>query len=542
MVARSGRRFFWLTALVLSLLLVLVACSSTPTTEDGDVPGGDDSPLVVNMAVAPATLDPAWACGLPEVGFLQNFYVRLTQYGTKEGPDGTTEMDTNNIVPYFAESIDVSDNGLAYTFTLPEGATFPSGNPVDSEAVKYSFERTDEVGGCGVFFIYDGFLDPPLIESIETPDPTTVVFNLSRPDANALQAWAMPAASIVDSSVIEEQGGITAGEPSEFLSSDVAGSGPFLLEEYEPNRRAVLRANPDFFGDPPGADEIDVNWINTDPTLLLQARSGEADVTIGLTRQSVRNDLEGSEDVRIITNETTMAEQIQLPNTKEPWTDPLVREAVTYAVPYQDILDRVAFGYGTLFSGPFTPAFPQYNEELGQPIEFDMERAQELIDQSGLETPVEVEMLIPEGNTIEEQIATIVQGTWAELGINVNIRRLASADYAETLGSHKSQTHIRLDVPGVVDAGYFLAYDMRCDFSDNLTEVCIPEADKLLDEARVEQDDERRQELYDQITELWIDEYPKIMVYAEQSVTVLNERVTNYHFEHLVDMRTWSKR
>lgn len=539
MAVRPRRRS--LTALVSSLLLLAAACVQPENGETPGEPGGDDSPLVVNIAVAPATLDPAWACGLPEVGFLQNFYVRLTQFGMKEGPDGTTEIDSDNIIPYFAESIDVSEDGLTYTFTLPEGVTFPSGTPVDSEAVKYSFERNDSVGGCGVFFIHDGFLDPPLIEDIETPDPTTVIFHLSRPDANALQGWAMPAASIVDPSVVEEHGGITEGEQSEFLSSDVAGSGPYLLEEYEPNRRAVLRANPDFFGDPPGADEIRVNWINADPTLLLQARTGEADVTIGLSKQSV-NALEGNEEVRIIANETTLSEQIHLPNSRDPWTDPLVREALTYAVPYEEILDRVAFGYGTLFYGPFAPAFPQYNEELGQPREFDMERAQELIDQSGLETPIQVDMNIPEGNTVEEQIATIVQGTWRDLGINLNIRELGSADYHETIEGHESESHIRLDGPGVIDAGYFLGYDMLCDIPFNLTEVCIPEADELLDEARAEQDDARRQELYDQITELWIEESPKIMVYAEQFVAVLNSRMTNYHFSHLVDMREWSKR
>ena len=272
-------------------------------TSGGDTTqGGGGGPLVVNIAQAPATLDPAWGCGLYDIGFIQNFYVRLTQYGSKPGPEGTTQFNPGDIQPYFAENIDISEDGLVYTFTLPEGVTFPSGEPVDSEAVKYSLERSIEMAGCGGYFIYDGIYEPPLIKSIETPDPTTVVITLSVPNANFLQDLAQPAASIVDASVVEANGGIKAGEINEYMSSHVAGSGPFLLEQYEPNKSAVLKANPDFFGDPPASEDIIVNFINTDSTLLLQARSGQADVTLGMTKQSA-NSLREDACCTVIANE-----------------------------------------------------------------------------------------------------------------------------------------------------------------------------------------------------------------------------------------------
>lgn len=499
-----------------------------------------DDALVVNMATAPATLDPAWACGIWEVGFSQNFYVRLTQYGTMAGPDGTTQIDPGTIEPYFARSWDLNEDGMTYTFHLHEGATFPSGNPVDAEAVKYSLERAIEMGGCGSYFIVDGFYDPLLVQSIETPDPATVVITLSRPNANFLQSLAQPAASIVDASVIEANGGVVAGQANEYLASNTAGSGPFILEEYQPNTRAVLVANPDYFDEPPASERIVVNWVNSAPTLLLQARTGEADVSLGLPKQSVAS-LQDNPDVRIITNETTLVEQVHLPNSKAPWDNPLVREAVTYAVPYEDILARVAFGYGDLFYGPLPPAFPEYNPELIQPRPFDMERAQQLLAESGVQLPLTVEMVIAEGNTTHEQIATILQGIWRQLQINVSIRKVSAAEYADLTQGHQTQSHIRLDGPGIIDAGYFLGYDMICDLDFNLTEVCIPEADALLDQARQTIDDEERQNLYDQITELWVAASPKIMVYAEQFTTILSSEVNNYHFSHEIDFRNWSK-
>jgi peptide/nickel transport system substrate-binding protein len=503
--------------------------------------GGGGGPLVVNIAQAPATLDPAWGCGLYDIGFLQNFYVRLTQYGSKEGPEGTTQFDPGNIEPYFAENIDISEDGLVYTFTLPEGVTFPSGEPVDAEAVKYSLERSIEMGGCGGYFIYDGIYEPPLVESIEAPDPTTVVITLSVPNLNFLQDLAQPSASIVDASVVEANGGIVAGELNEYMSSHVAGSGPFTLEEYEPNQRAVLKANPDFFGDPPAAEEIIVNFINSDPTLLLQARSGEADITLGMTKQSAASLVDDPCCTVIANEDPTFWELIGLPWKKKPWDNVKLREALTYAVPYDEIIEKVAFGWAQPYYGPYAPGMAEFNAEISAPREFDMDKAAQLVQESGVQTPVDVTINIPEGNTIEEQIATIVQGTWAELGINVNINKLASTDYINSMEQHEAQAFTRIDGPGVLEAGYLLGYDMKCGISFNLTDICIPEADELLAEARQETDPARRQELYDQIAELWVANSPRIQVYADEFVTVHSKDVTSYFYQHEMDFRDWGK-
>lgn len=516
--------------------------ASQPASETEEpVAQAEEEPFVVNAAVAPATLDPGWGCTTKSVGFLQNFYVRLTQYAQVPGPDGTMKTEPSEPIElYFAESVDVSDDGTVYTFELPEGYTFPSGNPVDAEAVKYSLERVLTMDGCGAYFILEGIYDPYLIQSVEAADDYTVEITLARPDPNFMEALAQPAASIVDPSVVEENGGVSAGEPNEYMASHVAGSGPFLLEEYEPNFRAVLVANPDFFGEPPASKRIIVNYINADETMLLQARNQEADVTIDLAPESVAS-LRDNENVRIIVNETTSAHRLGMPNGKAPWNDQTFREALTHAVPYQDILNEVGHGYGQIFYGPFTPAFPEYNPELSEPREFDLELAGELIAQSGIDPPVDIEMVIEEGNTSQLQIATILQGVWRELDINLTVQQLSSADFTNAVEGHEAQSFIRYDGTGIYDAGYFLGFDMKCGLSFNVSEVCIPEADELLEQARVEQDPERRQELYDQITMLWVENSPFIPVYAVDATTVLSTEVTDFLWSHYMDLRTWAK-
>lgn len=517
-------------ALVLGTLAILSAPSAATADED---------PLIVNMAQAPATLDPAWGCGIVEVGFVQNFYIRLTQYGSRPGPDGTTEIDVSKIEPYFATSWDISDDGLVYTYQLRDDVVFADGRPVTSEDVKYSWERVLTMNGCGAFVILDGFYDPPLIEALETPDPHTLIVKLSRPDPNLLQLHAQPWTSVVDRNIVEANGGIQANSLSEFMSTNVTGPGPFILEEYKPNEQAVLVANPDF-PLPPASEKIIINFINSDPTLLLQARTGEADVTLGMTKASVAS-LADHDDVRIIANDHAISEQIGLPNTKAPWDNLKVRQAVSHAVPYEEIVTNVAFGYGTLFGGPFMPTLGEFTPGLIDIPVSDMEKAKSLMADSGVATPIDLAINIPEGNTIEEQIATIVQATWRELGINLTINKLSATDYIDSLEQHTAQTYIRLDGPGVPEAGYFLGYDMTCGLQFNLTEVCLPDAQALLDEARATIDNVKRQELYDEIAKIWSANSPKIHVYSDKHTTVLNNRVTDYHFNYEIDFRRWAK-
>jgi peptide/nickel transport system substrate-binding protein len=543
-----SRRLLRLAALASPLVLTIPVAAGW-TSADGRrsasvAPAAVAAPaagggLVVNMPVGPATLDPAESCGLTDITVIENVYSRLMKYGSKPGPNGTTQVDPGHMVPYAAKSYTISKNGLVYTFKLRPGMKFASGHPVDAAAVKFSFNRSIKMGGCGGYFIYDGIYTPPLIKSITTPDPLTVKITLSVRDANVLQDWAQPAASIVDPSVVNAHGGVQKGKVNTYMAGHVAGYGPFTLQSYEPNKQAVLVANKAFFAQPKSS-KVTMNFVASDPTLLLQARSGAADVTLGLTKQSAHS-LASNSAVNVIANDTSVGEWIGLANDKPPFNNAKIREAVSYAVPYQQILEKVAFGYGTLTYGPFPAAMPEFNKALQKPRSLDLAKAKTLIAQSGVSSPAAVGLDIQAGNSTDEQIATIVQGTWQQLGINVTVNKLSASDYINKLEQHKSQAFIRLDGPGVIEAGYFLGYDLKCGISFNLSAVCIKQADALLDKARRTQDKAARQKLWDQITRLWVAQSPKIPVYSDKFTAVVNKRVKGYFYSHELDVTGWSK-
>jgi peptide/nickel transport system substrate-binding protein len=495
--------------------------------------------LVVNTAQAPATVDPGAGCLAPEVGFIANFYARLTQFGTKPGPNGTQQVDTAVIKPWLAKSWKISKDGLTYTFKLRGGLKFPSGKPVNAAAVKFSWDRAIKMGLCGSAFILDNRFTPPVIKSITTPDASTVVLHLSGPNQNMLQDVATPAAGIVDPSVVNAHGGVQKGKVNTWMSSHAAGYGPFLLQSYTPNKQAVLVANPTFF-QKPASQKIVVNFISADSTLLLQARSGQADVTLGLSKQAVHS-LEGNSCCKIVANDTPFAQQLVFNDKSAPFTNVKLREALTYAVPYDQILQKIVYGYGTPFYGEWVPYMPWFDKTIGKPRPYDVDKAKQLLKASGVKTPINVAILLTEGDNVAEQIATTLQSLWKGLGVNVTLNKQTSANYIDTLNAHKFQAAMYLDGPGVVAPDYYWGYDATCGVVFSYTQFCNKQADKLIAKLRITKGAAARKKLTDEANKLWIAGSPAIKLYADRYVAVLGKNVNGYYYSLLPEFRQWSK-
>ena len=491
------------------------------------------APLRVALSTAPATLDPPSTLQLTDT-VSQNFYVRLVKLGTKEDENGTTVTDPTKIEPYLATSWKASEDSRRYEFTLKPGLTFASGEPVDAKAVKFSFERALGLP-IGAAFITN--LIPDNIESIQAPSDTRVVIRLRKSDPNALRSYTTVGASIVDPSVVKSKG-------DKYLATHEAGSGPYRMADYRPGTSLVMEARPEYAewaGAAPPANRIEVSFVQSDSTLLLEAQSGQADVTIGLSKQGAATLKESG--ARVMVNPTSTTEQILLPWNKEPFGDQKVREAFLLAVPYDAIVEQVASGFAEPMYGPLAPAFPHADPELTTPLETDVERAKQLIGESGLSTPIPVTLTIDQGNGIHEQLATILQSSWKEIGVDLKIDKLSSADYAGAVFSYEVQAALRLDGPALVDPGFYLGYDMACEppgAPQNPAAICLPEADALLAEARSSTDEEANQRRYDEISRIWRAAFPKGILYNDVAATVLSDRVESWRFDYVLDMDGWA--
>lgn len=493
-------------------------------------------PFVVNASQPPGTLDPAFACDIVGNGYVAPLYTPLVTYGrdTLPGPDGVqlTAENDGQIEPALAESWSVSEDGLVYRFQIRAGAKFASGAALDGAAVAASLNRALSSGACGTYYMEAGSFGNT--QSI-TAEGNEVTITLAAPQPLLIHALTQPNLSIVEVALAEANGG------NDWMANHAAPSGPYTLAEYQPGVKAVYHANPNYWGTPPLEAEIVVNFIPDPSALLLQARSGAADVTLGLPKQMVAG---LAADMNVVEVPSPRFMIVGLPNKVAPFDNVTFRQALSYAVPYEAILKSVAHGYGTPFFGPFPPEFSAYTDGNGAPRAFDMERAMALLAESGVSGPVPLEMTIIEGSAEQEQIATILQGAWRALGIEATIRKLSASAYVETVTNpEKSSAIIRFDGPSIADPAWLLSYDMFCASPYNQSNYCNAEAEALFAEAVALPDMADRQAQWDAIAALWITDAPRIPVYADIFTAVLDKDVTHWDFaqDGPFDLQFWGR-
>lgn len=533
------------------------AGSSGSSSSSGSLSTSQSDPnatMVVNVATPVSTLDPAFTFANQEVGLDGSLYSTLTQVSYVPGPvDGTMEqdLDISAVEPYLAESWKYSNGNRRLTFKLRPNLKFPSGNPLDAEAVKWSLERTIRAEGGGYSVLEETDFTPPLIEKITAPDATTVVIDYKRPAPNQLQVLSTPTAgAIYDPKVVEENGGQKPGQPNQYLGSNSAGYGPYLLKSYKPNREIVLEANPDFF-QPPKTKNVIIKFVPDNETLLLNAQSGQADVTLGLSGQAAKS-LEGNGCCTVAAFRSRQAQTLNFPINQNPpfksstmlfFKNKKFRQALSWAFPYEAVLEKIGYGYGELYNGEWMPAFSWYDPQVGAPRETDVEKAKELLEESGVQTPVNFTIYVSQGAITEKEIATAAAGAWEELGVNAKVQTTSSANFLEIVYSTHAGASVFLDGPQVVAPDYYWAYDLQCppnnEFND--TDVCVRKSDAAMKKVPFTTEEPQLQELLNEANEGWIEEAPRIWVYNQQTVAVLGQDMTGYYSSDLPEVRWWSK-
>ena len=319
---------------VMRLITVLVLCVATGwafSTATGWSTGGIPNNILVFGSVdSVTTWDPS-ASYSTELTYLANIYEPLLWVN----PPGSEETFT----PALAESWEVSSDGLVWTFHLRKGVKFHDGEPFNAEAVKYSFERTMEMG-LGAAFI----LSP--ISEINVLDDYTVQFvlkyaaPLDRIVASAYAAWIMSPKSA-------EQG------RDWFEAGNEAGTGPYKLVSWKPDEEIILEKFEDYWGgwEGPHFDKIMIKIIKEAIVMLQMLEAGEADLVTRIPPESF-DEVEAREDLEILRGPSFMNYAMHINTTKPPLDNKLVRQAISYATPYEDAIEVSVAGWGRQAVGP----------------------------------------------------------------------------------------------------------------------------------------------------------------------------------------------
>jgi len=487
----SSRR----VAALLALSLIAAACAGSSSEDPADTAqsdqdqasGDSDEDAGEEQAAEPAAVPSAdpLVVGVPEdldstdphaaVGETASIWLHLV-YESLVGID----QDANP-VPGLATSWEFNDAGDVVTFSLRDDVTFHDGSPFTSEAVKFSYERLQDpdVGGTSQAAF--------VVESMETPDDYTIVFNLTQPSGSFLADAAQPGKSaIISPTAVGADGSI----------EDPIGTGPFVFESYTVNDRLELRAHEAYWGGSPSLSGIDVRIIPDDNTRVNALASGEIQMGWNVRYEVAdpRADEGGFELQELPQNRGNW---IALNSQRAPFDDVRVREALFLAISRSDIADVAWDGRAAPTLQPFTEE-SQWYIDLDLRTASDLERAGALLDEAGVSGgPITILQWDALGSDLETQL---IASAWGELGFDVSIELVDIGTLTSTAYGDGDFDAVSLWIGLNLDPNRpYSFFDSEGGRQAIVGNYADEELDRLVRDARAVTDVEQRRALYEQI-------------------------------------------
>jgi peptide/nickel transport system substrate-binding protein len=464
-------------------------------------------------------------------------------------------------IPGFASEWSVNEAGTEYTFTIPEGKLWSDGTPATSEDVRFSLQLVLDAVASDAGALCLGYIDPYLtnaaVSAVTAPDPQTVVVSLSRANDRILKTyvpilpahiWASKAETICDDQ----------------FAAPIVGSGPYQAQEWQTGQFVRFVKNPNWLGDPLAADEVVLQFFETEDTMAQALRSGELDYA-----QNVLSDqfdqLQGVENVVTVAGTANGFTELGFNtygtgtgNTIEgggPSTpallDPVFRDALGYAVDKPLLVERVLGGYGEVGTTQVPPFQTAWHKEPDTVRTFDLAVAGQKLDAAGYAldgegrrldkegNPIVLDLVFPDSDTTYATTAEFIKTWWGELGIAVN-----AAQY-------DSDTLVDLMLPPEADpeADYKADYDLfiwgwggdvdpnslleifTCDQigSSSDSNYCNPAYDELFTQQNEAATPDARKPLMDQMQEIVYNEAPYHILYYDAALHAYRtDRFTNW--------------
>ena len=426
------------TASIAAMALAIGGCTGAAGGGDGEV---RNAGLIVHHQNAePTSLDPARTeQGEKGEAFIDNVYERLLDVGT-DGPD---------LIPSLATEVPTTENGLVsedrlvYTFPLREGVVFHDGTDFSADDVVFSWERvmTMNLPEGQAAALVDS------VESVVAVDDFTVEVTLTEPDASFLYSVVLnTAASVVSPEAVEENGGVVADTPNEWMDTNMVGTGPYTFGEWRRGESLSMDIFEGYWGEPAKAN---VRWDITpeESSRVLALIAGDADI-IDLSPSNV-TDVEEAEGVSIITG-GLLLEPIHLGfNMRSDnlpsgdtipadfFADKRIRQAFNYAFDYDTYINSFLDGYGARYTA-YVPQGVFGYDESAPVYEYDLEKAAELMEQTPYwEQGFTVSVLVQAGEPEFEGVALLMKDGIEKLNPNfrVNVVNQAETQFDEALGA-----------------------------------------------------------------------------------------------------------
>jgi len=439
------------------------------------------------------TLDPQFVGDIPTARVVNQIHETLVY-----------PNDKGEIVGLLAESWEVSQDSLSWTFHLRKGVKFHDGTPFNAEAVKFTIDRIKDKATAA-----PRASSAAAIDSVEVKDENTVVIKTKKPFAPLLAQL-----SAYNLAIISPKAGTKLNNE---YSKAPAGTGPFKLGEWTPGEKLTLVRNEEYWGKKAASPKVEISVVPEDSARILMLISGETDVAANVPPVMVSR-LKSAPGVEIVEETGYRTIYVAMNLAMKPFDNIKVRQAVAHAINTKALLAGVMNNIGTAGGGLESPVIP--GAAKIDPYAYDPALAKKLLAEAGFPNGFSVDFYVPVGRYINDrQLGEAIQAQLAEVGIKANIQ---SPEFGSYLDMLKAKDKIPFFLLGkgspTGDPDFTLTISVQSDGSGNYGNYNSKVVDDLLAEQRVTVDVPKRNELLGQILRQSYDDVPWVVLFYENQI------------------------
>jgi peptide/nickel transport system substrate-binding protein len=431
-----------------------------------------------------------------------------------------------------AREIKPSEEGKIITFVLQDNVKFHNGKDFTSADVKYTFDRLlsahrenkpDKPYKAAAFYeTGENKVNTPHIVSIETPDPKTVVFTLSRAALQNQLMSNLVAIPIIPEGTVEQQ------------RNSPVGSGAFKFVSFDASQNIVeLAANENYWEGTPKVKKIRVKTIPDANSLQAELQSGSVDIAplpSNLSPDTLKS-LGSNPNLKVEQFNGSNIQYLQFNTQAAPVNNAKLRQAIAYAIDREKIIKELLLGQASIAHSILPVASWAYN--AGTQYNYDPAKAKQLLQESGYKgEPIIFKFAA--GGMATNQYAQVIQQSLSQNGINVEIETLERNAFLKQLGLGQYQISTSIWVGGNQDPIFLNDLFTTKKIPDGDKVACCnrsrysnQEVDKLIEEAFNSTDRNKAKELYFRAQEIISTDVPMLPLWYPANMVVANKRISN---------------
>ncbi|MBV9791246.1 MAG: ABC transporter substrate-binding protein [Chloroflexi bacterium] len=438
--------------------------------------------------------------------------------------------------PLLATQWDIQDSGDQWTITfkLNEQAKFATGRAVTADDVIYSWGRAIDLNKSPAFLLID--IAQLKKENMRAVDPQTVEVKLPKSASPQvfLSILSFTIGAVLDKETVMANAGEDMG--STWLNDHSAGSGPYVLDSWERSTQNVLTANPNYWGQAPAIKRVIMRNVGEAANLQSAIETGDADIVQDLGAEQVAA-LGSNPDVQIVKAPSSTLVYLGMNAKSAPLDNPDVREAIRYAINYDEIVNNLLGGNAQVVQEVIPAGL--FGHTGAKPFSQDIAKAKDLIAKAGVAEGTEIELLVTAaanapGGVEWGTLAAKLQSDLQQIGLKINIKAIQQSELLTIYRAQDAQMVLILWGPDFPDpdgnvtpftnyAANSIAWRNDWEAPADLTQIG--------QQAALEQDSAKRAELYKQLTERVLHEGPYAILYQPTRTFGVRKNVQNFAYD-----------